>query len=62
MKFKIGDYAVHYAYPKSEVVLHITDDMHKQVINASADDYRHAFEEEIKQYHEDISNDSTLDD
>lgn len=51
MKFKIGDYAVHKEYPKSKTILHITEGMHKEVVNAQSDNFRHATESEIEMHH-----------
>ena len=49
--FKIGDYVKHKEYPKSKVILHITSKMQKEVVNAQADDFEHASEGEIEEYH-----------
>ena len=51
MKFKIGDYVKHKEYPKSKVVLHLTEDMHVQVINAQAENFEYANQQEIEEYH-----------
>mgnify|MGYP001343394751 CR=1 FL=1 len=56
-KFKIGDYVKHKEHPKSEVILHLTEDMHVQVINAQSENYEHATQEEIEEYHRKWSDD-----
>ncbi|MEN1969658.1 hypothetical protein WMZ97_16470 [Lentibacillus sp. N15] len=45
--FKIGDYAINDNYG---VVIHITNETHKQIINAQ-EGYRKATESEIKKYY-----------
>lgn len=46
MTFDIGDYVKHKEHPKSKVVLHVRSEFEKLVINANAEDYRYATEEE----------------
>lgn len=48
MTFKIGDYAINDNYG---VVIHLTDERSKTIINAQ-EGYRKATEVEIKKYHE----------
>lgn len=49
--FKIGGYVKHKEYPKSKVVICLTSDTHVQVINAQAENFKHANEKEIAEYH-----------
>lgn len=51
MTFKIGDYVKHKEYPKSKVIIHITETTDKEIINAQAENFEPATEEEIENYH-----------
>lgn len=48
--FNYGDYVTHKEYPKSEVVFHLDNRMALSVINAQADNFKYATQEQIDEY------------
>lgn len=62
MIFKIGDYVTHKEWPKCNVVLHITDQNEKSIINAQDYNFKHATEEQIEDYHEGDFDETEMDD
>lgn len=53
MKFKIGDYLA-----GQGITFHINSKYKLSIVNANPTQFRYATQAEIKQYHEDINNDS----
>lgn len=52
MKFRIGDYIKHKEYPKSKVLLHLSEEMHVDIANTHADDFELCTKEEYDEYWE----------